>query len=85
MFPEHVSLVFLTTSHLLVAEKMENLDILVSKNQHFHFSYCLLDQSQKKPDLNAIMSSPVLKISFTLSNFYIVITLSLFALFRDYD
>ena len=69
MFPEHVSLVFLTTSHLLEAEKKPtNLDILVSKI-HFHFSSCLLDQIQKKYDMTAIMSSPVF--------------FSLFALFRD--
>ena len=71
MFPEHVSLVFLTTSHLLVAEKMENLDILVSKINIFIFLIVCLIRA-KKTDLNAIMSSPVLKISFTQSNFILI-------------
>ena len=44
MFPEHVSLVFLTTSHLLEAEKKtDKFGHFGQQNQHFHFSSCLLD------------------------------------------
>ena len=55
MFPEHVSLVFLTTSHLLVAEKTENLDILVSKINIFIFLIvCLIRAKKNRPECNYV-------------------------------